>query len=255
LDIGPLVKVSIDNNGYGANTNYLEVGVPIGANYGVNYMGVWHNQAEIDAELAKPAGQRTIVSPSGFYKPGKPRYGDYNHDGALNVNDYHYLGTPNPKLYGGFGNHFAYKNLSLDVFLQYNQGSTMYNDIEFFMGAGAEYTNQFAYMVNRWTPSNPNSDIPAVNSRDNVPSSRFLHDASLIRLKTLQVNYTFKKVFPKVFRQVNVFFTGSNLLLFTKYNGFDPEVNKGGSNSLIRAKDDGTYPNARVFAFGLNVGF
>ncbi|TZF83144.1 hypothetical protein FW774_12655 [Pedobacter sp. BS3] len=250
-----MVKVSIDNNGYSANTNYLVVGVPIGANFGVDYAGVWHNQAEIDAELAKPAGQRTMVSPSGFYKPGKPRYGDYNHDGNLNADDYHYLGTPNPTLYGGFGNRFAYKNLSLDFFFQYNHGATMYNAIEFFMGAGAEYTNQFAYMVNRWTPSNPTSDIPAVNSRDNVPSSRFLHDASLIRLKTVQLNYTLKKGLPKIFRQVDVFFTASNLFLITKYNGFDPEVNKGGTNSLIRAKDDGTYPNARVFAFGVNVGF
>jgi TonB-linked SusC/RagA family outer membrane protein len=255
LDLGPLLKTAVDNNGYGANTNYLDVGFPMGANYGVDYAGVWHNQAEINAELAKPAGQRTMVSTSAFYKPGKPRYFDYNHDGQLTADDYHYLGTPNPKLYGGFGNRLSYKNLSLDFFFQYNQGNTMYNDIEFFMGAGAEYTNQFTYMVNRWTPSNPNSDIPAVNSRDNVPNSRFLHDASLIRLKTLQVDYTFKHVLPKVFRQINVFFTGSNLLLFTKYNGFDPEVNKGDSSSSIRAKDDGTYPNARTFAVGVNVGF
>lgn len=255
LDIGPLVRVSLDNNGYGANTNYLEVGVPIGANFGVDYKGVWHNQAEIDAELAKPAGQRTMVSPSGFYKLGKPRYEDLNGDGLLNASDYHYLGTPNPKLFGGFGNQFTYKNLSLDFFLQYNSGNTMYNNIEFFMGSGAEYTNQFAYMVNRWTPTNNSSDIPAVNSRDNVPSSRFLHDASLIRLKTLQLSYDLKNVLPKTFRQCQVYFTGTNLFLITKYNGFDPEVNKEGSNSRVRAKDDGTYPNARTFALGLNIGF
>ncbi|MEN0052669.1 MAG: TonB-dependent receptor [Mucilaginibacter sp.] len=265
LDIGPLVKVSLDNNGYGANTNYLEVGVPIGANYGVDYKGVWHNQAEIDAELAKPAGQRTLVSASGFYKPGKPRYGDVNHDGVLNVDDYHYLGTPNPKLFGGFGNTLAYKNLSLDFFFEYASGSTMYNDIEFFMGSGAEYTNQFAYMTNRWTPTNTSSDIPGVNSRDNVPNSRFLHDASFIRLKSLQLSYNLAKFMPKTFKKFEVFFSGTNLLLFTKYNGFDPEVNKGaetrgdesdgGTSSTIRAKDDGVYPNARTYALGINVSF
>jgi TonB-linked SusC/RagA family outer membrane protein len=260
LDIGPLVKVSVDNNGYGANTNYLEVGVPIGANYGVDYKGVWHNQAEIDAELAKPAGQRNLVSASGFYKPGKPRYGDVNHDGALNVDDYHYLGTPNPTLFGGFGNTFTYKNLSLDFFFQYETGNTMYNDIEFFMGSGAEYTNQFAYMANRWTPTNTSSDIPGVNSRDNVPSSRFLHDAALIRLKSLQLSYNLAKFMPKTFKKFEVFFTGTNMLLFTKYNGFDPEVNTGdsdnhGVSSTVRAKDDGAYPNARTYALGINVGF
>ncbi|WP_188315992.1 TonB-dependent receptor [Chitinophaga agrisoli] len=255
LDIGPLDMISLDNNGYGANTNYLKVGVPIGANFGAEYGGVWHNQQEIDAELAKPAGGRTLVSPSGFYKPGKPRYADQNGDGLLNVNDYVYLGTPNPKLFGGFGNTFTYKDLSLDIFFQYNQGNTMYNDIEFFMGAGAEYTNQFAYMVNRWTPQNPNSDIPAVNSRDNVPNSRFLHDASLIRLKSLQLSYNLKRFMPRAIKSASIYLTGTNLLLFTKYNGFDPEVNKENDNSTIRAKDDGTYPNARTFAFGINVGF
>lgn len=255
LDIGPLVRVSLDNNGYGANTNYMEVGVPIGANFGTVYKGVWHNQAEIDEELARPAGQRTMVSPSGFYKPGKPRYQDLNGDGNLNIDDYQYLGTPNPKLFGGFGNKFTYKNLTLDVFFQYNWGNTMYNAIEFFMGSGSEFTNQFAYMADRWTPSNPDSDIPAVNSRDNVPNSRFVHDASLLRLKSLQVNYRFDKLFPKVFKQASIYFTGTNLFLITKYNGFDPEVNKEGTSSTVRAKDDGTYPNARTLALGINVGF
>lgn len=255
LDIGPLVKVSVDNNGYGANTNYLEVGVPIGANYGVEYKGVWHNQAEVDAELAKPKGERTLVSPSGNYKPGKPKYEDRNNDGLLNVDDYKYLGTPNPKLYGGLGNRFTYKNVSLEFFFQYNQGNTMYNAIEFFMGAGAEFTNQFAYMANRWTASNPNSDIPGVNSRDNVPNSRFLHDASLLRLKSVQLSYSFRNVLPKVFKKIDVYFTGTNLFLLTKYNGFDPEVNKEGTNSQVRAKDDGTYPNARTLAIGANLGF
>jgi len=247
--------VSIDNNGYGANTNYLKVGVPIGANFGAIYGGVWHNQQEIDEELARTAGSRKLVSPSGFYKPGKPRYVDQNGDGLLNIDDYMYLGTPNPKLYGGFGNTFTYKNLSLDLFLQYNQGNTMYNAIEFFMGSGAEFTNQFAYMADRWTPSNTGSDIPMVNSRDNVPSSRFLHDASFIRLKSLQLSYNLKSLFPKTFKSASVYVTGTNLLLLTKYNGFDPEVNGGGTSSTIRAKDDGTYPNARTYALGINVGF
>jgi TonB-linked SusC/RagA family outer membrane protein len=255
LDIGPLVRVSLDNNGYGANTNYMEVGVPIGANFGVEYKGTWKSQAEIDAELAKPKSERTLVSASAaFYKPGKPRYEDTNHDGNLTQEDYHYLGTPNPKVFGGFGNRFTYKKLSFDMFWQYSAGNTMFNSIEFFMGSGSDLTNQFAYMADRWTPSNPTSDIPAVNSRDNVPSTRELHDASLLRLKSAQISYNLNSAFPKVFKQFDVFFTGTNLLLFTKYNGFDPEVNKEGASSTIRAKDDGNYPYARTFALGVNIG-
>lgn len=255
LDIGPLVRVSLDNNGYGANTNYMEVGVPIGANFGVEYRGTWKSQAEIDAELAKPKAERTLVSASAsFYKPGKPRYEDTNHDGNLTQEDYHYLGTPNPKVFGGFGNRFTYKKLSFDMFWQYSAGNTMFNSIEFFMGSGSDLTNQFAYMANRWTPQNPTSDIVGVNSRDNVPSTRMLHDASLIRLKSAQISYNLSNTFPKIFKQCEIFVTGTNLLLFTKYNGFDPEVNKEGTNSTIRAKDDGNYPYARTFALGVNIG-
>jgi TonB-linked SusC/RagA family outer membrane protein len=257
LDIGPLVRVSLDNNGYGANTNYMEVGVPIGANFGVEYRGTWKSQAEIDAELAKPKAERTLVSASAaFYKPGKPRYEDPNHDGVLTQEDYHYLGTPNPKVYGGFGNRFIYKKLAVDFFFQYSAGNTMFNNIEFFMGSGSDLTNQFAYMADRWTPQNPTSDIVGVNSRDNVPSTRMLHDASLLRLKSAQISYNLTGLIPtKIFKQCDVFLTGTNLLLFSKYNGFDPEVNKEGTNSsVVRAKDDGNYPYARTIALGINIG-
>jgi TonB-linked SusC/RagA family outer membrane protein len=261
LDLGPLVMVSLDNNSYGANTNYLEKGVPVGANFGLVYAGTWKNQQEINTELAKPAGKRDLVSTSTFYLPGKPRYKDYDHDGQLTINDYHYLGTPNPKFFGGVGNTFTYKGLALDVFFQYSSGATMFNDLEFFTGSGTYLTNQYNYIKNRWSPTNPNSDIPAVNSRDNVSSTRELHDASFIRLKSVRMSYDLTKLARnKVVKSANIFLAGTNLFLRTKYNGFDPEVNtgdasSGGTSSTVRAKDNGAYPNARTISAGLNVGF
>jgi TonB-linked SusC/RagA family outer membrane protein len=256
LDLGPLVKVALDNNNYGAVTNYLQVGVPVGANFGLVYAGTWKNQQEIDAERAKPSGERTYVSSSSLYRPGGPKYLDYNHDGALNIDDYHYLGTPNPRVYGGVGNTLRYKHLTLDFFLQYNLGNTMYNDIEFFMGSGTGLTNQFAYMVNRWSARNPDSNVPAVESRDNVPSTRFLHSASLLRLKSLTLTYDLsQQVFKNSLKSLDVFVAGTNLFLVTRYNGFDPEVNSGGTSSTVRAKDNGTYPNSRTYSVGLNLGF
>ncbi|MBO9611398.1 MAG: TonB-dependent receptor [Dyadobacter sp.] len=256
-DIGPLTKVALDAGfGYGVITSYLEKGIPIGANYGVEYAGTWKNQAEIDAELQKAAGNRTYVSAASFYKPGGPRYLDYNHDGVLNTVDYHYLAPANPKVYGGFGSTLSYKRLSLDFFFQFSQGHKMYNGQEFFMGTGAYLTNQFRYMVNRWSERNPDSDIPAVNSRDNIPTSRFLHDASMLRLKSAQISYNLGGLFlKKVIKDMRVYVSGSNLFLLTKYNGFDPEVNNGGGSSTIIAADNGSYPNARVATFGLNVSF
>lgn len=254
LDLGSLVRVALDNNDYGGITSYLEVGAPIGANYGVEYAGTWKSQAEIDAELAKPADKRTYVSASAYYKPGRPKYFDYVKDGQYTVADQHYLGTQNPTLFGGIGNTFSYKKLSLDFFLQYVSGNTMYNQFEFFLGSGQFIANQYSYMVNRWSPANPTSNVPSVESRDNVPSTRYLHDASLIRLKSARISYDLTGLIAKKYMKgIQVYLAGTNLFLLTKYNGFDPEVNKSGESSTIRAKDDGTYPNSRTYTAGINI--
>jgi len=255
-DLGPLVMVALDNTGYGATTNYLQEGVPVGANFGLEYAGVWHNQEEIDAELAKPLEDRTYVSISNFYKPGKQKYYDYNRDGELNIDDYHYLGTPNPPIYGGWGNTFRFKNLSLDMFLQYQHGSTMWNNMQYFTGVGLYLTNQMSYMKDRWTPENTSSDIPGVNSRDNIPSTYFLQNSSFLRLKSLTVNYDLSSaVFKGSDHKLNVFMSGTNLFLLSSYNGYDPEVNSAGTSSTIRAKDNGAYPNSRTISIGANFNF
>lgn len=255
-DLGPLVMVALDNTGYGATTNYLQVGVPVGANFGLEYAGVWHSQEEIDAELAKPLEERTYVSISNFYQPGKQKYYDYKRDGVLNIDDYHYLGTPNPPFFGGWGNTLRYKNLSLDMFLQFQHGSTMWNSMQYFTGVGMYLTNQMSYMKDRWTEDNPTSDIPAVNSRDNIPSTYLLQNSSFLRLKALTLNYDLSpSVFKGSDRKLNVFLSGTNLFLLTGYNGYDPEVNSAGTSSTVRAKDNGAYPNSRTISIGASVNF
>lgn len=255
-DLGPLVLVALDNTGYGATTNYLQVGVPLGANFGLDYAGVWHSQEEIDAELAKPLEERTYVSISNFYAPGKQKYYDYHKDGELNIDDYHYLGTPNPPVFGGWGNTLRYKNLMLDFFLQYQHGSTMWNSMQYFTGTGLYLTNQMSYMRDRWTPDNATSDIPAVNSRDNIPSTYFLQNSSFLRLKSVTLNFDLSNaVFRQADRKLNVFISGTNLFLLTSYNGYDPEVNSAGTSSTIRAKDNGAYPNNRTISVGASLNF
>lgn len=255
-DLGPLVMVALDNTGYGATTNYLQVGVPVGSNFGLEYAGVWHSQEEIDTELAKPLEERTYVSISNFYKPGKQKYYDYKRDGTLNIDDYHYLGTPNPSFFGGWGNTLRYKNISLDMFLQFQQGSTMWNTMQYFTGVGLYLTNQMSYMKDRWTEDNPTSDIPAVNSRDNIPSTYFLQNSSFLRLKSLTLNYDLSSaVFKASDRKLNIFLSGTNLFLLTSYNGYDPEVNSAGTSSTVRAKDNGAYPNSQTISIGANLNF
>lgn len=256
-DIGPLSKVFLDAGiGYGVTTSYLETGVPIGSNYGLIYAGTWKNQQEIDNELNLKPGERTMISHGRHYLPGGPRYIDQNNDGKLDINDYQFLGQANPKLFGGFGNTFTYKRVSLNLFLQFSQGNKMFNGMEFFAGTGTSFSNQLRYMINRWSPSNPTSDIPKVESRDNIANTRFLHDASFLRLKSAMINYNLGEVILKRYvKDINLFVSGTNLFLKTKYNGFDPEVNTSGGSSTIIANDNGNYPNSRTITLGLNITF
>ncbi len=254
-DIGPLSKVFLDAGiGYGVTTSYLEKGYPIGANFGLEYVGTWKNQQEIDLELAKPAESREYVSNNSHYLPGGPKYRDYSPDGILNINDYHYLAQANPKLFGGVGSSFGFKRLTLDVFFQYSQGAKMYNAMEFFNGSGSSLTNQFKFFTGRWTPENSTSDIPKVESRDNIASTRLLQNASFIRFKSAQIRYSLGgMILPKVIKDMDVFASGTNLFLWTKYRGFDPEVNSSGGSSTVIANDNGNYPNGRVITFGVNL--
>lgn len=261
VDLGPLVKVATDNNGYGGVTTYYEVGVPLGALYGAYYGGTWKSQAEIDAEQAKPAGSRDFVSTAANYRPGRMKYKDLNHDGELNESDMPFLATPNPKLYGSIENTFTYKNWDLTFVFNGNSGNKMYNNQMFFMGngtGGGVYTNQFALFKDHWNATrNPDSDIPGPNSRDNVPSTYLLQDASFLRLNSVVLGYNLpgSKMPGHWMKNAYIYFSGSNLWLLSDYIGFDPEVNASGTSSTVRAKDAGVYPNSRTYTLGLKINF
>ncbi len=254
LDLGPLVRVTTETN-YAAPQYYMygyEVGKPVSGLYGVQYAGTWKSAEEI----SEWGGSKYVSIPS-FYQLGRQRYMDANGDGVLSEADEVYLGQTEPKMQGGLGNNFTWKGFELDVFFQYSLGAKMYNPIEFKQGVGYVGPNQFRYVVNRWHPiNNPNSDIPRVNSQDFVATDRFVHDASFIRLGSLRFGYTFnnKNMPIKALQNLSLYLTGTNLYLWTKYNGYDPDVSNN-SSSVVRRKDDGVYPKNRTIAFSIATRF
>ncbi|MFD1630482.1 TonB-dependent receptor [Pseudopedobacter beijingensis] len=253
LNLGPMTRVTTEAN-YAAPQYYMyayEVGRPISGIYGVKYAGTWKSQQEIN-DLR---GQ--YVSMESFYSPGRQRYIDTNGDGVLSEADEVYLGQSDPKIYGGLGNTFTWKGFDFDVFVQYSWGAKMYNPLEFKQGTGYVGPNQFRYMINRWNAvTNPDSDIPRVNSQDYVATDRFVHDASYLRLATVRLGYNFsKKDMPiKALQNMSCYLTGNNLLLLTKYNGYDPDVSSN-SSSTVRRKDDGAYPKNRTIALSVALKF
>ena len=223
----------------------LIVGEPIGIFYGYRFDGIFQNEAECAEQTASP-------SPIGV---GLRRYKDLNGDGMIDANnDREILGDANPDFFGGLTNTFAYKGFELVVFLQYCYGNEIlnYNAIELETPTGGQ--NAYKELLNRWTPENPSNIYPkATTNRAVLVSDRFVEDGSYLKLKTLSLSYNFPQMKFKHIQGLRVYVTGQNLLTWTSYRGYDPEVSYRGASTLEAGEDFGGYPQAKTFMFGVKL--
>ena len=194
-------------------------------------------------------------------KPGDIKFRDLDGDGDVDADDRTVIGDPNPEFSGGLSNNFTYKNFDLNIFFNYSFGNKVININRIkFEGHGQPNQNMFASYIDRWSPENQNNTYFRTGGQgpvDYVYSSRVIEDGSFIKLKTVAIGYNFS---PTLLRKIKlsslrVYASGQNLLTFTKYQGFDPEVNKFGSDALRPAFDYSVYPYARTITFGLNLSF
>jgi hypothetical protein len=188
-------------------------------------------------------------------------YKDVNKNGITGINDTGdrtVIGDPHPDFIFGFTNTFTYWKFDLNIFFQGSVGNDIYNATRIDLEGMFDSKNQSVEVLNRWTPENPNTDIPKAANMENVVSStRFVEDGSYVRLKQVTLSYKILDNNPKVkaIKQFSVYVTGNNLLTFTKYSGFDPEVNAYGNRATEIGIDYGTYPQCLGVIFGLNVQF
>ena len=242
-DIGHADFVSVYNSP--GNNPYMMYGYvkgyPLNSLWGFQYAGVWHNQDEI----ARNKRTHTYAGQTAVVEPGLPKYVDTNHDGVLNREDLCYLGNADPYIYGGLQNNFTFGRWKLGVYLTYSLGGKIYNYMELKM-AGSRYTNQFRYMLDAWTPNNPDSDLPRAGySYDSLlPSSFMVHDASYFRIQNVSIGYNVP-IKRKFLREISFTLSGNNLYLWKNYNGFDPDVSTESGGSTIRRMDLGAYPKPR----------
>lgn len=252
LTIGHNVQVVTDT---GAGNEYIATytvgeqmfygfvkGYPANSLWGYQYAGVWHNNIE------REENQMTRTYASYYDRNGYARYVDINHDGKLDKKDWVYLGTTDPLVSGGFNNEFTFfGSLSAGIYLTYSYGARMYNLTEMYLGSGSTTSNQYRYMLNRWHPeNNPDSDIVGAYCQDRYGSNRFVHSASYIRLKGLSLSYS---LHPncKWMRELTMTLSGDNLILWTPYNGYDPDV----TTSSVARVDNEAYPYPRTYSFSL----
>lgn len=224
---------------YGHKKSY-----PANSLWGYQYAGVWHNNEEMEENKYT----KQYIS----YKQvlGYAKYIDVNHDGISDQDDWVYLGSPEPVLSGGLLNDFKLWGVNFSFYFTYSLGGKIYNLAEYNLGSSSANTNHYRYMMDSWHPvRNPESDIPSARSTDSRFSSRFVHDASFLRLQNVSVSYTLDlSKWIKFIRSVTFAASGENLWLLSSYNGFDPDVT---SSKVIRRYDGATYPKPRKFQFSV----
>ena len=188
--------------------------------------------------------------------PGIAKYVDQNHDGVISQDDLIYLGQSDPWLYGGLQNTFHWKKWKFGAFLSWSLGGKIYNFSECVM-AGGIWGNQYRYMLNAWHPvRNPDSWYPRAGADDVYPPSSFMvHDASYLRLKTVTISRTFDFRGRNFFKNMVISLKGDNLWLWTRYNGFDPDVSTDSDNSVLRRVDKGAYPKARRVSLSIKLNY
>ena len=196
---------------------------------------------------------------------GKMVRKDINSDGQINDNDRSIVGSPLPVHFGGITNTFAYKNFDLNVFFQWSFGNKIYNQTrEFIEGYGDGFYNSTTSALRRWKKPGDITDVPYIG-RDNgatgYASDRFLEDGSYLRLKNLSFGYNLKPATLKRFgaKTARLAVSAQNLLTFTNYSGYDPEVNaftgNGQFNNIAQGFDNGSFPQAKTLVLSLNLNF
>ncbi len=187
---------------------------------------------------------------------------DLNDDGFIDdENDRTIIGSPLPDYTWAATTNFNYKGLELTVFFQGVQGQDIYNASRLELENQSGFTNQSTSVLNAWTPTNTNTNIPRAVFGDpagnNRASSRWVEDGSFIKLREVSLGYNLPKSWIEKLgmSQFKVYLQGRNLVTWTDYSGYDPEVSRDGSNALSGGIDYGTYPQVRTFIGGLNVTF
>jgi TonB-linked SusC/RagA family outer membrane protein len=243
-----------------------QAGQPLSSFFGFVVDGIMQNEQEVEAHADFPGyyDSDIIINGQVTQGVGKFKYRDINNDGVINADDQTYIGNPHPDFSYGLNINLGYKNFDLTMFAQGVQGNELFNyvrywtDFETFQGNRSE-----RMLYDSWRPDNPNASLPILDANDaqsSVPSSYFVEDGSYLRLRNIQLGYTFPQSIISTIgmSQLKVYVQSQNLFTITNYSGLDPEVNlrnyNAGSDRQIGV-DEGVYPASRSFIVGINVGF
>jgi TonB-linked SusC/RagA family outer membrane protein len=177
--------------------------------------------------------------------------------------DLAYVGDPQPKYYGGFTNTFTFSRFDLRGFLQFSQGNKVFNMMRIFTDDGGySYDNKSTLELNRWQKPGDITDEPRMSydgtSGARLMSSRFVEDGSFLRLGEITLGYNLPaSLGARVhLNDARLYVSGRNLKTWTKYTGYNPDVNSAGQTSnVVMGVDYYAYPLARAYTFGLTASW
>ena len=234
-------------------TSETKAGYPIGGYWLISTAGYFNSQEEVvayakDGKKIQPAAE-----------PGDIKFVDANNDGVINDDDRVFQGSPFPDFTFALNGNMRYKNFDLSIGLQGVLGNKIYNATRQTLEDVTKGSNFLASCLDYWTPENKNASHPRLtwddpNRNTRAESDRYLENGSYLRLRSVQLGYTFPQTwFKGAIQHARVYINAENLFTITSYSGYSPDVNADNAN--YRGFDNFIYPTNRTFMLGLNVTF
>lgn len=234
-------------------TSETKAGYPIGGYWLISTAGYFNSQEEVDA-YAKDGKK---IQPAA--EPGDIKFVDANNDGVINDDDRVFQGSPFPDFTFALNGNMRYKNFDLSIGLQGVLGNKIYNATRQTLEDVTKGSNFLASCLDYWTPENKNASHPRLtwddpNRNTRAESDRYLENGSYLRLRSVQLGYTFPQTwFKGAIQHARVYINAENLFTITSYSGYSPDVSADNAN--YRGFDNFIYPTNRTFMLGLNVTF
>ena len=235
-------------------------GHPISSFYGRIVEGIFASEDEV----ANAPEQGFDANADGV---GRFRYRDLNSDGVINDDDRTFIGSPHPDFTYGVNLTLGYKGFDMSAFFQGSQGNEIFNNEKVYTDFPSFFdANRSVRVLDSWTPDNLDAELPAlsqsITNNEGTANSFFVEDGSYMRLKNLQIGYTFNEEVSGYLGMdsVRFYLQGTNLFTITGYDGVDPELrprllDNGAIDNLTIGVSDNNYPVASIYSFGVNLKF
>lgn len=252
------------------NKNYaykFVVGDPLGSFYGFKSLGLYQNVEEtyardVNGNIINNINGEPVVMKNGSVKvyPGDAKYQDVNGDGVIDKYDIVYIGNSNPLFIGGFGFKLSYKGIGLVASFHGRAGQKVINQARMNNEYMYARDNQSVSVLRRWRAEGDDTEIPrALYGRgyNTLGSDRFVEDASFLRMKTVTLKYDLPRDLVRKLhiQKLQFYFTGYDLLTFTKYKGQDPEISLSWVDKIYPVYiDKASTPKPLRLAAGINIG-